>query len=271
MLLLSILERDPPLLLSWRFRPFSPLKGFFLFLGNFSWSDVRSWDRGCHMFTDCKALWAKFVICDNGLHKINIETELNCRVQVLWSRVLSERGRATYPHLQRSAPAPTMLRQHEYLCHTQNNNRSGVSHETNKSALASGNEKAASTYVVFSPVLANNYVNYIKFVQVGCKWIIAWNKRTKHSKSFNGEQTLLMVLSLEKEWEAVLWFSKHSCMSFLIRLKYRTPYPKGFTERTKLLIKKAAVELLFFQALLFVDTAGWPPCSTWTLFKWKCT
>jgi len=45
-LLLSILERDPPLLLSWRFLSFFPCECFFLlFLRSFSWSDVRSWDR----------------------------------------------------------------------------------------------------------------------------------------------------------------------------------------------------------------------------------
>jgi len=31
--------------LSWRFLPIFPVKGFFLFVGSFSWSDVRSWDR----------------------------------------------------------------------------------------------------------------------------------------------------------------------------------------------------------------------------------
>jgi len=39
----SILERGPPLLLSWRLIHFPPLKGFFLWiLGSFSLSDVRS-------------------------------------------------------------------------------------------------------------------------------------------------------------------------------------------------------------------------------------
>jgi len=41
-IVLSILERDPPLLLSWKFLIYSPWKFFFLFLGSFSWSDVRS-------------------------------------------------------------------------------------------------------------------------------------------------------------------------------------------------------------------------------------
>jgi len=45
-ILLSILERDPPLLLSWRVLAFFPGKGFFIFLGSFSWSDVRSKVRG---------------------------------------------------------------------------------------------------------------------------------------------------------------------------------------------------------------------------------
>jgi len=47
-----------------------PVKGCFLFLGTFSWSDVRSKVRDV-MCTDCKALWGKFVICDIGRYKIN--------------------------------------------------------------------------------------------------------------------------------------------------------------------------------------------------------
>jgi len=39
---LSILERDPPLLLSWRFLPFFPPEVLF---GSFSWSDVSFWGR----------------------------------------------------------------------------------------------------------------------------------------------------------------------------------------------------------------------------------
>jgi len=41
-IVLSIVERDPPLLLSWRVLHFLPLKGFLLFLRSCSWSDVRS-------------------------------------------------------------------------------------------------------------------------------------------------------------------------------------------------------------------------------------
>jgi len=66
---LSILERDPPLLLSWRVLPFFPLwNHLFLFFGSFSWSDVRSKVRDVVCVR--KALWGKLVICGIGLHKI---------------------------------------------------------------------------------------------------------------------------------------------------------------------------------------------------------
>jgi len=46
------------------FFPFFTMKGFFLFVGSVSWSDVRSWDRDVILCIDCKARWGKFVICD---------------------------------------------------------------------------------------------------------------------------------------------------------------------------------------------------------------
>jgi len=49
-IVLSILARDPPLLLSWRFPLFFPCERFFLSLGNFSWSDVRFWDRDVYVY-----------------------------------------------------------------------------------------------------------------------------------------------------------------------------------------------------------------------------
>jgi len=67
-ILLSILERDPPLLLSWRFLSlFSLWKGC---LGVFP-DPVWGQRSGMSMCTDCKALWGKCVIRENGLHKIN--------------------------------------------------------------------------------------------------------------------------------------------------------------------------------------------------------
>jgi len=72
LLLLSILERDPPLLLSWRVLPFSPVKGCLGVSPDPMWGQ-RS---GMSICTDGKALWGKFVICENGLYKYNW-TELN--------------------------------------------------------------------------------------------------------------------------------------------------------------------------------------------------
>jgi len=46
-ILLSILERDPPLLLSWRFLHFFPPEGLF---GSCSWSDMRSKVRDVHVY-----------------------------------------------------------------------------------------------------------------------------------------------------------------------------------------------------------------------------
>jgi len=66
----SILERDPPLLLSWRVLHFLPCERF---LGGGVFPDPM-WKvkgQGCRMWTDCKALWGRFVICDIGLYKIN--------------------------------------------------------------------------------------------------------------------------------------------------------------------------------------------------------
>jgi len=69
-ILLSILERDPPLLLSWRVLPLcehfcsSIFWEFFLIR-----CEVKG--QGCRTCTDCKALWGHFFICDIGLYKIN--------------------------------------------------------------------------------------------------------------------------------------------------------------------------------------------------------
>jgi len=46
-IVLSILERDPPLLLSWRVLPFSPREGLF---GSCSWSHVRSKVRDVYVY-----------------------------------------------------------------------------------------------------------------------------------------------------------------------------------------------------------------------------
>jgi len=69
-IVLSILERDPPLLLSWRFLTFFPLKGYLGVVPDPMWGQ-RS---GMSICTDCKALWDTFVIRENGLYKY---TELN--------------------------------------------------------------------------------------------------------------------------------------------------------------------------------------------------
>jgi len=59
-ILLSILERDPPLLLSWRFLPFFPCKRFFsYFLGVVPDPLWKVKGQGCRMCTDCKALWVR--------------------------------------------------------------------------------------------------------------------------------------------------------------------------------------------------------------------
>jgi len=70
-ILLSILERDPPLLLSWRFLHFFPPKSFFYIFGEIFLIRCEVKGQRCHMFTDCKALWGKFLICDIGPYKIN--------------------------------------------------------------------------------------------------------------------------------------------------------------------------------------------------------
>jgi len=58
-------QRDPPLLLSWRFLPFFPHESyFFYFLGVFPDPMLKSWDRD--VLTDT------FVICDIGLYKMNL-------------------------------------------------------------------------------------------------------------------------------------------------------------------------------------------------------
>jgi len=56
---------------------FSPWK-LFSIVGSFSWSDVRSWDVW-RTWTDCKALWGKFVIL--GCTKW---TELNWMRRMNW-------------------------------------------------------------------------------------------------------------------------------------------------------------------------------------------
>jgi len=84
--ILSILERDPPLLLSWRFLLFfSPVKDCF----SISWEFFlirceSSKGQGCRMCTDCKDHWGTFVICDVGLHEMNwIESSyFPCVVQI---------------------------------------------------------------------------------------------------------------------------------------------------------------------------------------------
>jgi len=74
-------ERDPPLLLSWRFLPFFPCERvvweFFLIR-------CEVLGQGCCMCTDCKALWGEFVICENGLYKINW-IELNCGLSLQYN------------------------------------------------------------------------------------------------------------------------------------------------------------------------------------------
>jgi len=71
-ILLSILERDPPLLLSWRFYfTFPPWKDFFYYLGVFSLIRCDVKGQGCRTCTDCKALWGEFIICDVGRYQIN--------------------------------------------------------------------------------------------------------------------------------------------------------------------------------------------------------
>jgi len=57
--LLSILERDPPLLLSWRVLTFLPAL-FFNFLGVFPDPMWKIKGQGCRMCTDRKARWGKF-------------------------------------------------------------------------------------------------------------------------------------------------------------------------------------------------------------------
>jgi len=71
LLLLSILERDPPLLLSWRFLPFLPCERVFSISWEFFLIRCEVLGPGCRMCTDCQAHWGKFVVCDIGLYKIN--------------------------------------------------------------------------------------------------------------------------------------------------------------------------------------------------------
>jgi len=68
--LLSVLERDPPLLLSWRVLHFVPPERFFYIFWEFFLIRCKVKGQGCRMCTDCKALWGKFVICDFRLMKI---------------------------------------------------------------------------------------------------------------------------------------------------------------------------------------------------------
>jgi len=46
---------------------FSPMKGCLGVFPDLMWGP----GTGMSMCTDCKALWGKFVICENGLYKIN--------------------------------------------------------------------------------------------------------------------------------------------------------------------------------------------------------
>jgi len=69
-IVLSILERDPPLLLSWRFLPFFPCEKVFSIFWELFPVQCEVKGQGCGMCTDCKALWGTFVICENGLYTI---------------------------------------------------------------------------------------------------------------------------------------------------------------------------------------------------------
>jgi len=70
-IVLSILERDPRLLLYWRVLTFFPWMIFYYFLGVFFLIRCEVKGQGCRTCTDCKALRGEFVICDFGLYKIN--------------------------------------------------------------------------------------------------------------------------------------------------------------------------------------------------------
>jgi len=59
------------MLLSWKFLPFFSLWKVFSIFGEFFLIRREVLGQGCHMCTDCKALWGKFEICDIGLYKIN--------------------------------------------------------------------------------------------------------------------------------------------------------------------------------------------------------
>jgi len=71
-IVLFILKRDPPLLLSWRFLPFFPCESFFSICWDFFLIRCEVLGQGCQMCTGGKALWGKFIICDiqNKLNRI---------------------------------------------------------------------------------------------------------------------------------------------------------------------------------------------------------
>jgi len=83
-ILLSIQERDPPLLLSWRVLTFFfPPERFFSIFWPFFLIRCEVKGQGCRMWTDCKAIWGKLVFYDNGLYKINwIELSFYSRAQM---------------------------------------------------------------------------------------------------------------------------------------------------------------------------------------------
>jgi len=53
------------------FFPFFPRESFFSISWEFFLIRCEVLGQGCHMCKDCKALWGKFVFCDNGLKKMN--------------------------------------------------------------------------------------------------------------------------------------------------------------------------------------------------------
>jgi len=71
-IVLSLLERDPPLFSPEGFFPLFSLWTFFFFISwEFFLLRCEVLGQRCCMCTDCKALWGKFVICENRLYKIN--------------------------------------------------------------------------------------------------------------------------------------------------------------------------------------------------------
>jgi len=72
LLLLSILERDLRLLLSWRFLPFFPCERFLNISWEFFLIRCEVLGQGCRMCTECTALWGKF-----GMWYWTIQNKLN--------------------------------------------------------------------------------------------------------------------------------------------------------------------------------------------------